>query len=415
MPELYIPDFSYNNYLTYEIKEGDTPDSVANKMGVEVYALRSYHNRYCPLKDAIGPNFPHHLKFLIIKPVEKEPTEEEREQQRKYVVFNDASGKLSLNHSHGEHTYGLLNTIESGKETYTLKYEIKVIWLAQNGGFHFYKIIRGKDIYINDTAASTMAEEIAHQVAQALYPLTIVVNENGEWIDIYNFNEIKERWSQTKKQISKYYKGNFVEKYFSIHDKNLENSDTLLLSIHKDWFLNALFNGIHIQYPSTKSINRKIKFPHISKADSLIYNVEQVIDERLDADNLIVIDINGKLDDSRTKTDFENELNLPVKEYSEEKAAGNYMAKYFLNPNNYMPEAFTVSCGLTLDSPQKYTVTATNLHTAKELVIASRKPLIVSVSKTKPKSESSFWYFFIMTAILIAVLYGLIKYFIYKF
>lgn len=415
MPELYLPDFSYNDFLTYVIKDGDTPESVAAAMGIDVYELRNYHNRYCPLEDCIGPVFPYRLKLLIIKPPEVELSEEEKEEHRKNVVFNDAPGKLSLNHSQGEHTYGVLYTIENGKEIHTVKYTIKVIWLAQNSGYHFYRVIREQDIYINDTAANTMAEEIANQAAQALYPLTIVVDENSEWIDIYNFEDIKERWNETKKQITKYYQGSFVEKYFSIQDKNLEDSQSLFLSLKKDWFLNSLFNGIQVQYPPTKSISRNILFPYLAKTDSLKYDIDQTIDERLDTDNLIVIDLQGKLNDARSKTDFENELNQPGKEYSEEKPTGNYRAKYFLNPNNYMPEAFMVSCDIGLDTPQKYSVTATNLHTAKKLVIASRQSTFVGVKKMPKKSDNSFWYFFLMILLLAAVIYGFIKFFTYKF
>lgn len=318
MIELYIPDFSYDDYLTYEIQEGDTPESVAEKLGIDLYNLRSNHNRHCPLKDAVGPTFPPHLKRLILKPPKVELTDEEKELQRKIVVFNDGFGKLSLNYSQGENTYGVLYTIENGKQISTLKHEIKVIWLAQDRGYHFYRIIRDDAIFINDTIAHTMGETIAQQAAQVLYPLTIVVNQNGNWVDIHNFKEIEERWRKAKNQIRKYNKGIFVEKYFAIQDKNLENSDTLYLTINKDWFLNALFNGIHIQYPATLAGSRTIEFLFIAKSDPIDYNVEQKLDSHLDTDNLIVVDINGELDDSRSKTDFENELKLPVNEYSEE-------------------------------------------------------------------------------------------------
>lgn len=414
MIELYVPDFSYDNYLTYEIQEGDTPEIVAEKLGIDLYNLRSNHNMHCPLKDAVGPTFPRHLKRLIIKPPKVELTDEEKELQRKNVVFNDGFGKLSLNYSQGENTYGVVYTIENGTETCTLKHEIKVTWLAQNKGYQFYRINRDPNIYINDTIAHTMGEKIAQQAAQVLYPLTIVVNEEGNWVDIHNFKEIEERWRDAKDQIRKYNKGIFVEKYFFIHDKNLENSDTLYLNINKDWFLNALFNGIHVQYPANLIGSKKIEFPFIAKADPIQYQVEQKVDGFLDTDNLIVVDINGGLDDLRSKTDFENELKLPVKEYSEEKPTGNYRAKYFLNPNTYMPEAFMVNCDLALDKPQKYTITATNLHTAKELVIASRESTFVGVNKIKQSSGNSFWFWLIITLLFAGIIYFLIIVYTYK-
>ncbi len=50
-----------------------------------------------------------------------------------------------------------------------------------------------------------MAKEIAEKASSALYPLLVVVDEKGEWVYIYNFNQIEERWHEAKKQIRKHY------------------------------------------------------------------------------------------------------------------------------------------------------------------------------------------------------------------
>lgn len=403
MSEQYIPDFSYDDYLTYVIKSGDTPESVALKFGIDPFDLRNSHNRFCPLKDAIGPVFPHHLKFLILKPEEVILTDEEKEKNRKKVVFNDGLHKLSLNYSHGENTYGVFYTIKNGTETQTIQQKLNVKWKAKNEGYNFYEVNRIGKIYINDTEATTMVDEIAEQASAALYPLLAVVDENGQWVYINNFNKIQERWTEVKKKIRKYYKGTDVEKYFSIYDKNLEDSTTLYLSLSKDWFLNAFFNAIHIQYPEILSVKQHMMFPFLAKCEDIQYNVEQKLDEYLDVDKFIVIDINGQLDDERTKTDFEQELNIPVKEYSEQKAAGAYRAKYFLNPNTYLPESLMITCDLLLDIPQKYTITISNLYDKKELVIASRQEIYVDEIRPKKDNDLTYLYLLLFAIILLFI------------
>ncbi|TDW50120.1 hypothetical protein EV144_102555 [Flavobacterium sp. 270] len=407
MTQLYIPDFSYNDYLTYPIKKEDTLESVALKFGIESSQLRSYHNFRAPLEDAIRESFPSHLKLLIIEPEKVELNEEEKEQNRKNVVFNDGPRRLSLNYSHGDRTYGVISTIQSGDAINTLKEEIRVQWKAQDQGYHFFDLNRTQPIYVNDTAASTMAEDIAEKAAKSLYPLVVVVNESGKWVHINNINQIQERWLETKKQLRKNYKGSIIEKYFALYNKNLESSDTLLLALSKDWFLNAFFNGIHTEYPENLSILKEIKFPFLAKNDSLKYNVEQKLDHQLDVDNLIVLDINGELSDDRSKTDFENALNIPVKEYTEEKATGFYRAKYFLNPNSYMPEALSVSCTLAINVPQKYSITISNIKDKKEFVIASRTPTFVGIYKKPKKDYTEFWLILIII-MTVAILIGLV-------
>lgn len=386
----YIPEPSYKDYLTYTIQKGDTLISVAKALNTDTYSLRAYHNRFCPIKDLIEADFPSQLEYLILAPEKVELSDDEKEKSRKKVVFHEAPFKISLNNAQVNNSYGVLYTIENGTETHTIKQEINVRWRAKNeNGYYFFEVDRIGSIYINDTAASTMVEEIAEKASAALYPLLVVVDENGKWVYINNFNQILERWNEAKQQIQKYYEGDEVEKYLSIYDKNLEDSDTLYLSLSKDWFLNAFFNGIHVQYPPILSIRKEIDFPLIAKTENIKFLVDQKVDDRLDIDKFLIIDINGKLHDDRTKTDFENELQIPVKEYSEQQAVGSYRAKYFLNPQDYIPESIFISCNLELEVPQKYSVSISNLNERKEISASPKQELFIE--ETQPQKK--WWQF----------------------
>jgi hypothetical protein len=383
----FIAEPSYEDYLTYKIKKGDTLLSVAMQLGIDPSFLRSHHNRFCPsIKDLIEADFPYHLEYVILAPAQVVLTDDEKEKNRKKINKGDATFSLSLANAQINNSYSVLYTIENGEVLTTIKQKINVNWKGRSeNNFYFFEVDRIGNIYINDTAADSMVEEIAEKASAALYPLLVVVDQNGKWVYINNFNQIEERWQETKKQILKYYKGDHVEKYLSIYDKNLENSDTLFLSLSKDWFLNAFFNELHVQYPPTLSIQKEIEFPFLAKTENLNYLVNQKLDDRFDIDNFLVININGKLNDERTKTDFENELSLPVKEYSDQKVSGDYRAKYFLNPLNYMPESIFCSCTLALDTPQKYTVTISNLNDNEKMSTKPKPELFLDVITPKRK------------------------------
>ena len=384
---LYVPEPSYEDYITYKIKKGDTLINVAQNLGIEPYLLRTYHNRFCPsIKDLIEADFPYHPEYVILPPVQVELTDDEKEKDRKKIHQGDSPFSLSLTNAQINNTYSVLYTIENGDVTTTIKQQISVKWKARSeNNFYFFEVSRVGPTYINDTVTNTMVTEIAEKAAAALYPLLVVVDENGKWVYINNFTQIEERWTAAKKEIRKYYKGDEVEKYFAIYDKNLENSDTLYISLSKDWFLNAFFNQIHIEYPSSLSIQKEIDFPLMAKSDHLNYTVNQKLDDHYDIDNFLVLDINGKLNDERSTTEFERELNLPVKEYSEQKVAGDYRAKYFLNPLKHMPEAIFISCTLALDTPQKYTVTISNLNDKEEMSTKPKPELFFDVITPKKK------------------------------
>jgi hypothetical protein len=382
----YIPELSYKDYQTYTIKKGDTLLSVAYKLGIDTYTLRAYHNKFCPIQDLIEADFPSQLEYLILAPPEIKLSDDEREKHRKKIVFQEASFKMSLNNAKVSNSYGVLYTIENGSEIHTIKQKMNVEWKAKNeNGYYFFEVSRIGKVYINDTAASTMAEEIAEKASAALYPLLVVVDHNGKWVYINNFSRIEKRWQETKKQILKYYKGDYAEKYLSLYDKSLEDSDTLYISLSKDWFLNAFFNGIHTHNSPSLSIQKEIDFPLIAKTENIKYFVDQKVDDRLDVDNFLVLDIKGKLCDDRTKTDLENELQIPVKEYSDQKASGSYRAKYFLNPENYIPESIFISCDLELEVLQKYSVSISNLNDRKEMSTTPKQELFIE--ETQPKKK----------------------------
>ncbi len=42
---------------TYQVKRGDTLESVAGQLGISAEALKRYHNTYCDLKNLIGSDF----------------------------------------------------------------------------------------------------------------------------------------------------------------------------------------------------------------------------------------------------------------------------------------------------------------------------------------------------------------------
>ncbi|NRS87187.1 hypothetical protein HNQ02_000087 [Flavobacterium sp. 7E] len=387
---MYLKDDSKLSYsekhITYKIKSGDTLQNVARELNIEPRLLRAYHNIHCNLPDLIEADFPYQLDYLILAPEKVALTDEEREKKRAKVVFNDSPLCLSLNYARVDTTYGVLYTIENGDKTHTIKQKINVKWKAKSDNdFYFFEITRIGKIYINDTEADTMAEDIAEKASAALYPLIVVVDATGKWVDINNFEQVKKRWTTTKKEIQKYYKGAFIEKYFSIYDKTLENSDNLYLSLSKDWFLCALFNGIHVQYPPTLIIQKETGFPFITKEENISYQVDQTLDDYLDVDNFIIVAIKGNLNDERSKTDFDNALNIKVNEYTEERPIGTYRAKYFLNPNNYFPESVFVSCDLALDVTQKYTISISNLNDTKEQVIATRQKIFIDESKPQKK------------------------------
>ena len=336
---------SYDKHRTYKIRKGDTLQSVANELGLDAQELRRYHNIYCEIPDLIEADFKSHLKLLILAP-EKEQTskKEEIEKKPEKVSFGD-NYKLPFLSGSIKKEYKVQYTTEVGEGIDVLELEVSVEWLAMDKkGFHLFEINRGTDIYINFKEPDAVMDELDAKTAEILYPLKIVVDESGKWIDIFNYDEIVTRWKQVKREILDYYDGEVAETHIELIEYALEDSDTLLATLSSDYFLRAFFNGIHVAYTADYMLEDTISFP-LEKDKEAVYEIEQKVVPYLDESGFIKVEQKGDYVDS----DF-NKL------YRHNVFKGKYSAEYFLNEDSYCIEKMNLECFIDGDEMIKTTI-----------------------------------------------------------
>ena len=335
----------YDKHRTYKIRKGDTLQSVARELGVDAQDLRRHHNIYCRIPDLIEADFKSHLELLILPPEKKEAkTNDEIEKKRRKVSFGD-DNRLHFSPERTNENYKVQYTSEVGDEVDVTEMNVNVKWLAvDKNKYHLFEINRASDIYINGKVPDTTMNELGAKTAEVLYPLKIVVDEFGEWIAIYNYNEIESRWEKIKNEILDYYEGEVAETYIEQIEYALENEDTLLASLRSDYFLRAFFNGIHIGYTADYSFKNEITFP-LEKNKESVFKVEQKVASHLDEEGLIKVEQKGDYIDSGLEIDLG---------YAPWK--GNYSAAYFLDADSYYIEKMNLECSIDYDNPIKIAI-----------------------------------------------------------
>ncbi|AXB56059.1 hypothetical protein [Flavobacterium fluviale] len=401
----YIKPFSYDDFLTYKIQEGDTPESVAEKLDIDLYALRSYHNRYCEsVEDCIGPTFPRYLKFLIIQSQEEK---EKIDAHREPIQFSTQNFKLPFLPSHLNKRYLAMYDIEKGSEKNSIKEEINVKWLATDkNGYSLIEIDR-KALFVNENYEKSMADELAEKTAKVFYPIKVIVDSNGKCIDINNFDEIRERWNDVKKEVLKEFEGEVVEERLKAFELKLCDNDIIRESFLNDWFLRAFFNGLNVEYKESLTINNVIGFPISKKIGEVKFEVEQTIMPKVDQYNLVNITQKGVLVDERSKDDFENNLLFPydsLEENKSEQLEAIYEAYYFLNPNTNTVESLFLECEIKLDIPQKIAITISGLEETGKLILDGKIKLHVPMQKKEPSLFREFFWIIVLIVTLLSVL-----------
>jgi adenylate kinase family enzyme len=357
---------------TYKIEKGDTLDSVAHKLGKNRDRLRIYHNTHCiPDADVIPDDFPSHLEFLLMEPIKLQANGLPEELPKKSVIFTGIENELPFLPATLNNKYIAVYTIESAETKHTLKEEILVKWIkTSDNGYSFFEINKLSKLYIDDTESDLIADRLAEKTAAIFYPLIVIVNHKGKWVDIDNFESIEERWENTKKEIFEEYQGEVIEESLAIYESQLANKSAIVKALSSDWFLRAFFNGINIQYTKELVFQNEVYFPISKKTSDVKFTVEQKIEPYLDSYNLINISQTGTLTDIRTKEDFEGDTDFPydtLENENPENAEGTYNSTYFLNPNNYCVESLFLECSISLSTPQKVTVTISNLNDNEEI------------------------------------------------
>ncbi|MFH6935271.1 peptidoglycan-binding protein LysM [Flavobacterium sp. FlaQc-30] len=332
---------SYDKFRTYKIKKGDTLESVARDLGVEAEDLRWYHNMYCEIPDLIEADFKSHLKFLILaseKTIEERKEKTEKKNQKVSLASNYT---LPFVADKINKEYQVNYTTVFGDEADTIEMKVSVKWLATDRNkYHLFEINR-KDVQVNNKMPDTVMDELEAKTGEVLYPLKIVADESGKWIDIYNYDEIDNRWKEAKEAVLDYFEGEVAENYIEQTEYALDNSETLFDALASDFFLRTFFNGIYIGYTSSYSFQNEVFFP-LEKEEESKFAVEQKIDLVLDESNLVKVEQKGDYVDTEGETSFEFD---PWK--------GKFHALYFLDEYSYCIEKVNLECSIEYDEPIK--------------------------------------------------------------
>jgi hypothetical protein len=342
----------------YPLTCDDTLTSVANVLDRSVNEIKKYHNEHANEDDIIETDFPLHLRSLLLPP-DKNAINIEAEKipiptplnVNNAVAFIPSSQKIK---------YGVQYLMENGDKMNTLNFECTVEWKEiDEVGNHLFEIDRTTITFINNKESDTLSTQLAAKAGSIFYPLQIVVNKNGQWLDVYNHKELKERFAHTKQEMLDYYKGDFAENYIMECESIFDNKTSLKNALKGDLFLNSFFTDIYVNYPQSLMVEKYRDFPLQAHVKAPQFKITQEVASFLDEYGRIIIEQNGVINDERSLLDFENELDYSY--YAslnpdEPKAEGNFEATYCINPKTNTIESIVIYADLELKEAKSVTV-----------------------------------------------------------
>ena len=348
------------DYRKHKLKKSDTIESVAQELGITILELTGFHNIYCTNNDTIGYELPSHLEELYVYPHIREFKKKEHPK-----VHFTIGNTLVYKPNYKKFNYGVMYTIWSGDILNTIKQQTSVVCKQQTKEGFLFEIDRMSKTFVNDLECNLIADELAEKVAKVIYPLTILVSNEGRYIDIVNFEKIQKRWKITYAEILEEYEGDWVEKYLALSQQTLKYKNVFRQSLAKDWFLCSYFSGLFVNFSDKFVHKNSIFFPLLPNIGNLEFAITQKIDPYLEDKKFVNIEQNGILIDPRAKADFENGSNFPdiaLQNPNAQKTTGDFNAKYVLDTKTHDIESVVLTCSIALDVPHKIQVTISKLN-----------------------------------------------------
>ncbi|SEO84833.1 hypothetical protein SAMN05444671_1241 [Flavobacterium sp. CF108] len=342
----------YSKFRIYKIAKGDTLQNVAQKLGIEARELRRYHNTYCLISDLIEDDFKRFSKFLILAP-EKDAFEikDAIEKKPKQVSLGKNNKLLFLPKGISK-DYSAQYTFESGGKIDKMEMAVRVKWIAADENkYNLFEITRSLNLFIDDNLPDRMMDELGAKIVEVLYPLKIIVDESGKWIDIYNYDEIVLRWKDKKSEIFDYYKkeAKVTQGLIEFTENTLTSPDKLFEMLRSDYFLRSFFNGIHTAYTTDYEFENEVLFP-LERNEESIFKMQQKINPFLNDVSFIEVEQKGKYVNSGDGINF----NVKIQN-------GNYNAMYYLNSYSGFIEKMNLECSIDFEDPIKISLNIESL------------------------------------------------------
>jgi hypothetical protein len=346
----------YGKFRTYKIRKEDTLQSVSQELGIEAKELRRYHNAYCLLADIIEKDFKHYSKFLILAPEDYvKKTNTIIEKKPKKVGFGE-NNKLPFLPRGICKDYSVEYTFEVGNQIDTMGMAVRVKWLATDDNkYALFEIKRSINLFIDNNEPDRIMDELGARIVDVLYPLKIVVDEFGKWVDIHNYKEIVSRWESKKNEVFNYYKKDVkvTQQLIDFAEDALKSSDQLFTSLSSDYFLWSFFNGIHTCYTADYLFEEEISFP-LKKNKELPFKVEQKINPFLNEEGFIEVEQKGDYLNLEKGMDFSSKL-----------WNGKYKALCCLDSHSSFIETMNLECSIDYEEPIKISLIVQSLKKDK--------------------------------------------------
>lgn len=228
---------------TYQVKKGDTLESVSEKLGISAEALKRYHNTYCELKNLIGNDLKD-IQEILIPP--KEKISEYKETQKNIELSNNLPS-IYLTKGFYASSYDVTERFEQlDKEDLEINYSTSVA-LRETPDKGFIAETKTSEFMKNGESPDDKISMLSLACIESISPISFLIPAQGKIKGLHDHKSIIKKFESKRVDLEDFFVGEVAISYFDKFHASLTNevfllkrfSSTLLYQVlfpEMDWF-----------------------------------------------------------------------------------------------------------------------------------------------------------------------------------
>jgi len=209
---------------TYQVKKGDTLQSVAEELGICSESLKRYHNTYCDLKNLIGVDFKGIQEVIIPS---KNQIAELKEGQ-KQLAFSEKLPSLYLNKNFYYPNYEVTESIEIwGQEDLKINYST-AIKLNEASDKGFIATVKSSDFKKNGQSPDDKMSMLSLACMESISPVAFLVPVQGKINGFFEHETLVKKFENKRADLEDFFIGDVNKLYFDKFYSNITKENYLL-------------------------------------------------------------------------------------------------------------------------------------------------------------------------------------------
>ncbi len=297
---------------------------------------------------------------------------------------------LSLNPHNLKRVYGI--TVEfnqDGKEKQVIRYELEVLAEKNKKTKRWLFQFDRRNMFINMKKPDTIAEKLAYECGQVMYPLQIEVTGNWSKRIVKSRSLAKEQLKELEENTRAIYNSGIIDSYFEKAWETLDDTNKYIRAVEQNLFLSFFFAPLYERYNMLENIaETEMQLPIIPFCKPVLYDTVQKVMPNYTRYNTITVIQDGEIRDGRTEKDFLNRFDEPVfiGKGQSKKTKGKLQAKYELNMDTRVLHSLTAKGSIDLPKKQgrSFELQAYYLSERNKVI---KDSVIVPIQPTKKKKD----------------------------